>query len=80
MAFLPNLTRRGNILVISGTNMASTEAGGEFVTSERWMQQLASTMNLSKQARFPYFEVLLKVELLQAAAPKFDIVAHRISR
>jgi len=44
------------------------------------MQQLASRMNLSKQARFPYFEVLLKVELLQAAAPKFDIVAHRISR
>jgi hypothetical protein len=80
VAFLPNLTRRGNILVISGTNMASTEAGGEFVTSERWMQQLASTMNLSKQARFPYFEVLLKVELLQADAPKFDIVAHRISR
>jgi len=60
--------------VISGTNMASTEAGGEFVTSERWMQQLASTMNLSKQARFPYFEVLLKVELLQAAAPKFDSI------
>jgi hypothetical protein len=78
VAFLPNLTRRGNILVISGTNSASTEAGGEFVSSERWMQALCSTLGLSKQARFPYFEVLLKVELLQAANPKFDIVAHRV--
>lgn len=78
VAFLPNLTGRGNILVISGTNLASTEAGGEFVSSERWMQALGTTLHLKRRDRFPYFEVLLKMELLQAAVPKFDIVAWRI--
>src|ERR1700737_3934748 len=80
VAFLPNLTRRGNILVISGTNLASTEAGGEFIISEHWMQALSSALKLGELARFPYFEVLLKVELLQAATPHFEIVAHRTTK
>ena len=78
VAFFPNPARHGNILVISGTNLASTEAGGEFITGERWMQALRSRLGLGQRDRFPYFEVLLKVDLLQAAVPKFEIVAHRI--
>ncbi|HKW98110.1 MAG TPA: hypothetical protein VJN43_10270 [Bryobacteraceae bacterium] len=77
VAFLPNLSHRGNVLVISGTNLASTDAGGEFISSERWVRALSSTLGLQKESGFPYFEVLLKVELLQSAAPEFNIVAFR---
>jgi hypothetical protein len=32
LAFLPDLSHTGNLLVISGTEMEGTEAGGEFLT------------------------------------------------
>jgi hypothetical protein len=35
-------------------------------------------LGLAGEARFPYFEVLLKVEFPTARLPQFDIVAHRI--
>jgi hypothetical protein len=80
VAFLPNLTHRGNLLVISGTSLASTEAGGEFITSERWMRALSANLGLGRKDPFPYFEVLLHADLLQADSAKFEIVAHRISK
>lgn len=77
VAFLPNLTRNGNVLVISGTDMASTQAGGQFISSERWIRILRSRLGLTETARFPYFEVLLKVEFPVARAPVFNVIAHR---
>ncbi len=77
VAFLPSPPRTGSVLVISGTDMASSEAGGQFVSSERWVRALSSTLGLSGKARFPYFEILLKVDYITWNTPKFDIVAHR---
>lgn len=78
VAFLPNPNRSGNVLIISGTDMASTQAGGRFVASERWVSTLRKRLRLAERALFPYFEVLLRVEFPTARAPAFDIVAHRI--
>jgi hypothetical protein len=80
VAFLPNMTRSGHVLLISGTEMASTQAGGRFITSEHWIPRLRSRLGLASAARFPYFEVLLKVEFPVARASQFDIVAHRIPK
>jgi hypothetical protein len=80
VAFLPNPTRTRNVLVISGTEMASSEAGGQFISSERWIQALRSALGLGGKGRFPYFEILLKVDFVTWNTPKFDIVAHRIPR
>jgi hypothetical protein len=79
VAFLPNPTRNGNVLLLSGTEMADTEAGGAFITNEGWIRALRSTLRLGPQDRCPHFEVLLKVEYVaRNAAPHFSIVAHRI--
>jgi hypothetical protein len=77
VAFLPTPNRSGNVLLISGTDMASTEAGGQFITTERWVQSLSSALGLSGKARFPYFEVLLKVDYMTWNTPRFELVAHR---
>ncbi len=77
LAFLPNPARDGNVLLISGTDMASTEAGGGFVTSERWLEVLRAKLGLSGRAAFPYFEVLLGVDFPASRSVKFDIVACR---
>jgi hypothetical protein len=80
VAFLPNHSRSGNVLLVSGTDMASSEAGGQFISSERWIQDLCSALGLSPHARFPYFEVLLKVDYMTWNTPKFELVAHRTFR
>jgi hypothetical protein len=78
LAFLPNQARNGHVLLISGTDMASTQAGGQFIGSQRWVDLLRSRLGLSPQAPFPYFEVLLRVEFPATRAPRFDLIAHRI--
>jgi hypothetical protein len=78
VAFLPNQRGSGNVLLVSGTEMASTEAGGQFISSERRIQALRSALKLTRRARFPYFEVLLKVDYVTSDNPTFEIVAHRV--
>jgi hypothetical protein len=75
---LPNLSGTGNLLLVSGTDLASTGAGGEFITSERWVGALQAALAVTGHERFPYFEVLLKTELLVPASFNFEIVGHRI--
>jgi hypothetical protein len=77
VAFLPSPSRNGNVLLVSGTDMASSEAGGQFISSERWARTLSSALGVGPKARFPYFEVLLKVDYMTWNTPKFEIVAHR---
>jgi hypothetical protein len=77
VAFLPNLNRSGTVLLVSGTDMASTEAGGQFITSERWVKTLPSLLGLKDRARFPYFEILLRVDFLVSTTLNFEVAAHR---
>jgi hypothetical protein len=81
VAFLPTPTGAGSVLLISGTDMASTEAGGQFISSERWIRALQSALKLNDKAQFPHFEVLLKVEYVTAnTAPNFTLVAARLRK
>jgi hypothetical protein len=80
IAFLPNLSRTGNILAISGTEVEGTEGGGEFVTNERSLAPLRSLAIPDREGRLPYFEVLLKSSRVGGSAPGFHIVAFRLLR
>ena len=77
VVYLPTPNRAGSVLLISGTDMPSSEAGGQFVSTERWIQSLSAALGLSHESRFPYFEVLLKVDYMTWNTPKFELVAHR---
>jgi hypothetical protein len=78
VALLPNPNHNGNVLLISGTDMAATEAGGAFITGEPWVRLLRSTLGLRDRAPFPAFEILLKVDYLaRNAAPRFSIAGWR---
>lgn len=79
VAYLPNSRDAGkSVLIISGTEMGSSEAGAEFITTERWVRQLRATLGVTGKQPVPYFEVLLRTHLVISAAPSFEIVAHRI--
>jgi hypothetical protein len=78
IAFLPNLDKTGKILVIAGTEMAGTEAGGEFLTSEKWVSNLRRVVPLDGNGHFPSFEVMLKATKIGGLGSNFEVVAHRI--
>jgi hypothetical protein len=80
VAMLPNLRRTGSVLIVSGGDQSAAEAGSEFLTSERWIQDLARRLNVPAGGRFPYFEVLLKTETFSNTAPAFRVLFCRAVR
>ena len=77
IAFLANPGKTGNVLAISGTETEGTEGGGEFITSERSLEQLRTLVAPDRNGRVPYFEILLKSSRVGGATPGFSIVAVR---
>lgn len=77
VAFLSNPMHTGNVLLISGSDVISSEAGGRFISSEESMVQLRRKLGLPDGAPFPHFEVLLRAQIVNSTVPSFDLVAWR---
>jgi len=77
VAFLPNLRGTGNALLISGTDVQSTDAGGIFVVAEQWMVRLRSALGIGARDDMPYFEVLLEGPVATTGMPRFEMIAVR---
>jgi len=77
VAFLSNPKGTGNVLLISGTDVQSTDAGGEFVTREEWIRKLRPLLGVPDGQPLPHFEVLLEGELVSQSVPQFKISAWR---
>jgi hypothetical protein len=68
------------VLVISGSDVISTEAGARFVTSEDFIRQLRQKLGLRQGESMPYFEVLLKTQVVNDSISWFEMVAYRPRR
>lgn len=77
VAFLPNSKGSGNVMLITGTDIASTDIGGEFVTSETWLRVLRDALGLTDSEPFPYFEALLRGQVVNYSVPQFEFVTAR---
>lgn len=77
VAFLPNAKSTGTTLLISGTDVPSTEAGGELITNEGWLRTIRTRLGVKKGAPIPYFEILLQAELVSNAISNFQLIASR---
>ena len=80
VAFLPNPRHSGNVLLISGSDVISTEAGGRFVASEDSMLKLGQALGLKDGQPWPNFEILLRTEIVNSTVPRFELVAYRPHR
>jgi hypothetical protein len=78
VAYLPSLDGRGSVLIVSGTDMTSTEVGTEFITSEHWVERLRTRLRVGPHDRLPYFEVLLGSALVVNSASTPELIAHRV--
>jgi hypothetical protein len=74
IAYLPNPSHTGNIIILAGTDSDATGAAAAFLTSESQMQNLRNTFGGN---RFPYFEVLLKTSRLSGTFFDAQLVAYR---
>jgi hypothetical protein len=58
IAFLPNLSGNGNLLIVQGFTLAGTQAAAEFVTSGQEFDTLFPSYS-GNTSRLPHFEILL---------------------
>lgn len=78
LALVPNLRRTGNVLIIGGTIAESTEATGEYITNGNTAAGFLAGLMQRAHGRLPYFEALLKVEIVEGVAKDPEVAALRI--
>lgn len=74
VAYLPNLSRTGSVILLGGTDSEATAAAASFLTSEDQMEELRKALHVQT---FPYFEVLLKTPRFGSAFFTPTLVAYR---
>lgn len=74
VAYLPNPSENGKVLLIEGTSVQATEACGDFLLTE---DQLSSFQKMLHVTNFPYFEVLLKTSQVKDTSFTGTIQAYR---
>jgi hypothetical protein len=77
IAFLPNLSGSGNMLVVQGFTGAGTQAAAEFVTSGKDLDTLLRPYT-RKDSRLPHFEILLSTTEVNGMASRSVPVALHI--
>ena len=75
VAYLPNPNSNGKVLIIEGTTVEATEAGGDFLLSEAQMSNLQRLFHTSS---LPYYELLLKTSQVKGTPFTSTIQAYRI--
>lgn len=76
VAYLPNLSGNGNVLILEGTTIAGTESALDFVSDD---SQLLPFLNQLRRAdgRLQHFEVVLGTNNMSGSAVKNNILAWR---
>jgi hypothetical protein len=75
VAYMPNLSHTGSVIVLAGTDSSATSAAAGFLTSEDSLARFRRTLHTEK---YPYFEVLLKSSRVGGTLFSSDVVAYRI--
>jgi hypothetical protein len=76
VAFLPNPSNKGSIVLLLGSDSDASNAAAEYLTSEDSLNKLLQTFHLSS---FPHFELLLKVSRLRGTSLTAELISYRIN-
>jgi hypothetical protein len=77
IAFLPNLAGTGNVLILAGIDMAATEAAGELVASQDFLDLLSKMLRSRGPAPASYIEILMQTKAVAGGA-QGKILAYRL--
>lgn len=76
VAWLDSLKDGGAALLISGTDVNSSDAGVEFITTESRVRELRRALGAGS-GPMPHFEVLLKTYLARNSVSRYELVSVR---
>ena len=74
VAYLPLPDHPGRVLILDGAGAESVEADGDFLLSESRLSNFERKLHVNK---LPYFEVLLRINLVRGTPLDSTIVAYR---
>lgn len=77
VAWLPNLSGNGHVLLIEGTTMAGTECAWDFVNDDTHLIPFLRSIRPS-DGTIPSFELLLDASNIAGSASQSNILAYRI--
>jgi hypothetical protein len=78
VAYVPNLTGTGNVLILEGITMAGTECAWDFVSDQGKFNSFLHTIR-RPDGRIPHFEVVLGTNNISGSAGEASILATRVS-
>jgi hypothetical protein len=74
VAYLPLPDHQGKVLILDGSGAESVEADGDFLLSESRLSNFQKQLHVNK---LPYFEVLLRIDLVRGTPLDSTILAYR---
>ena len=77
IAHTANLEQTGSVVLVTGSDLASTRAGFEMLTDDRAVADLSRALGLDERAPFPHFEAVLQVRFVANAPLTYERVALR---
>jgi hypothetical protein len=80
VAFVPNVTYTGYVLIVAGSSMEGTEAAGEYMINPTFSSNLLKVLGFQPKSRPRSFEVLLRSSTMAGSWKDSEIVAYRIGR
>lgn len=79
IAFLPNMSHNGNILIIEGNSSEGTEAAAELIINPALFSSFERQIGVGDEdGALPYFELLLKTRRLEGTFKEPVYVTHRL--
>jgi len=78
VAYLPNLTGTGNVLILEGITMAGTECAWDFVADQGKFNSFLRTIR-HRDGRIPHFEIVLGTDNINGSAGEASILATHVS-
>lgn len=78
VACLPRSGEQGESVVIFGSDVASLEAGGRFVTSEKALEEFYRQVGKSADLVPRHIEVLLRTALMGNLVPENSVLSYRV--
>lgn len=77
VAYRPNLTRTGHVLIVEGETMAGTQTASEFLLDDTHLLPFLKSIQ-KKDGTIPHFEVLIRSSSLAGESSQIDRVAYRV--
>jgi hypothetical protein len=78
VAYLPNLSGNGNVLIVEGTSMAGTDSAWNFVSDDSQLLPFLTHIRRG-DGTVPHFEVVLGTNNFSGSATKSTVLAWRTS-